>query len=216
MSALSQPQSAWTSPQEYLARERKAEYKSEYLRGEIFAMSGVSREHNLIAGNVFGEIRRQFRGRACEVYMSDVRVKVEDSGLYTYPDVVAVCEEPQFEDDEVDTLLNPTLIVEVLSKSTEGYDRGAKFEHYRKLTSLREYVLIAQDKPHVEHFIRQEGGMWLLWETGDLEVVVRLPAVKAELTVAEIYEKVVFPVPDQTGNGQPEQGRTAGVTAPGE
>ena len=216
MSALSQPQPAWISPREYLALERKAEYKSEYLRGEIFAMSGASREHNLIAVNVGARLHTQFSGRFCEVYQGDMRVRVESSGLYTYPDVVAVCEEPQFEDDEVDTLLNPTLIVEVLSKSTEGYDRGAKFEHYRKLASLREYVLIAQDKPHVEHFIRQEGGLWLLWETGDLEVVVRLPAVRAELTGAEIYEKVAFPVPDQAGSDQPEQGRAADVTAPDE
>src|SRR5437870_1310644 len=132
------------SPEEYLALEREAEYKSEYVDGFIIAMSGTSRRHSLIAGNVFAAIHAAIRGRPCEVHTSDLRVKVTATGLYTYPDVVALCGEPRFEDEVLDTLLNPDVIVEVLSESTEAYDRGKKAARYRRLESLQEYVLIAQ------------------------------------------------------------------------
>ncbi|NUQ62714.1 MAG: Uma2 family endonuclease [Pirellulales bacterium] len=178
------------TPEEYLAKERKAEFKSEYYDGEMFAMSGASREHNLIAGNVNGEARNQLRDRPCEVYQSDMRVKVSRTGLYTYPDVVIVCGEPRFEDAEVDTLLNPTVVFEVLSKSTEGYDRGTKSEHYRRIPSLREYVLIAQDRCHVERFSRQPDNRWLLWESEDLEAILDLPSVGCEMKLSDIYAKV--------------------------
>ena len=121
MSAVPKP---FLTPQEYLARERQAETKSEYLRGEVFAMSGASRGHNLIATNVAGELRQRLRERDCEVYQGDMRVKVSPTGLYTYPDVTVVCGEPEFEDADVDTLLNPKVLVEVLSPSTADYDRG--------------------------------------------------------------------------------------------
>jgi len=186
-----QPQQRYT-PEEYLALERKAEYKSEYLAGEIFAMSGASRQHNLIAGNVFASLHAQFRNRPCEVYMGDMRVKVSPTGLYTYPDVVALCGEPQFDDEQKDTLLNPTVIIEVLSPSTEAYDRGSKFGHYRKLTSLVEYLLISQDEPHVEHYVRQADNQWLLSETSSVQDAVQLPSVNCSLVLAEIYEKVEF------------------------
>src|SRR5206468_6291774 len=119
---------------------------SEYINGQIYAMSGASREHNLIVVNLIRELSSQLRGRPCEVYASDMRVKVRPTGMYTYPDVVAVCGEPRFEDEQVDTLVNPAVIVEVLSPSTEAYDRGQKFAHYRKLESLTEYVLVAQNE----------------------------------------------------------------------
>src|SRR5262245_46847116 len=128
------------TPEQYLVLERKADFKSEYLNGYIIAMAGASREHNLIAGNLHGELRSQLKGRPCETYVSDMRVFIDRTGLYTYPDIVAVCGEARFQDDGVDTLLNPTVIVEVLSDSTERYDRGRKFGHYRQLPSLREYV----------------------------------------------------------------------------
>jgi Uma2 family endonuclease len=131
------------TPEEYLARERQVDTKSEFYDGELFAKAGASRSHNLIVGNVTGELRAQLRGRPCEVYPADMRVKVSETGLYAYPDVVVVCGEPRFEDEHLDTLLNPTVIVDVLSPSTEAYDRGEKFAQYRKLASLREYVLIA-------------------------------------------------------------------------
>ncbi|NLY02475.1 MAG: Uma2 family endonuclease [Rhodopirellula sp.] len=178
------------TPEEYLAQERKAEYKSEYYDGETFAMSGASRAHNLIAGNVIREAGNQLRDRDCEVYSSDMRVKVSRTGLYTYPDVVMVCGEPRFEDAEVDTLLNPTVLFEVLSESTEGHDRGKKAEHYRRIPSLREYILIAQDECHVERFSRQPDHGWLLWETEDIEAVLDLPSISCQIKLSDIYAKV--------------------------
>src|SRR5215475_2138813 len=134
------------TPEEYLALERQARCKSGYYAGEILPMAGASRWHNLIVANIVGELSLQLKGRFCTTYPSDMRVKVSATGLYTYPDVTVICGEPRFEDNQQDTLLNPTLIVEVLSESTEAYDRGGKFAHYRKLPSLMEYVLITQTK----------------------------------------------------------------------
>src|SRR5262249_54150199 len=157
----------------------------EYYKGYITAMAGASREHNLIAGNLHGEIRSQFKGRPCEVYIGDMRVFIDRTGLYTYPDVVAVCGQPQFQDAEVDTLLNPTMIAEVLSPTTETYDRGKKFGHYRQLSSLREYVLVAQDELLVEHYIRQ-GDHWVLTEFRNLDDRLRLTSIDCEVSLREI------------------------------
>jgi Uma2 family endonuclease len=184
-----QPKSLYT-PEEYLALERKAEYKSEYFAGEIFAMSGASERHNLIAGNVFATLHAQLRNRPCRVYMSDIRVKVSPTGLYTYPDVVVLCGEPRFDDEHKDTLLNPIVIIEVLSPSTEACDRGEKFTHYRKLASVAEYVLISQEKPHVEHFVRQPDNQWLLSEASDPHDTVQLPSINCALALSDVYEKV--------------------------
>lgn len=183
---------SYVLPVDYLAAERCSPTKSEYLRGEVFAMTGASREHNLIAGNCFASLHSQLSDRPCEVYQGDMRVKVSPTGLYTYPDVVVACENPRFEDDHVDTLLNPSIIVEVLSESTAGYDRGAKFEHYRRIDSLREYVLIAQDKRHVERFTRQSDNTWLLWETNDPQSTVELTSIACQLRVSDIYAKITF------------------------
>ena len=147
---------AFLTPEEYLAKERKALTKSEYRDGRMYAMPGASREHNLITGNTLVELHVQLRNRVCEVYPSDMRVKVSAAGTYTYPDIVVVCDEPLFDDTYFDTLLNPTVLVEVLSPSTAAYDRGEKFTSYQKLDSLCEYVLISQDSVCVEHYLRQE------------------------------------------------------------
>lgn len=179
------------SPAEYLALQRAAEHKSEYADGYILAMVGATRRHNLIAGNVFGELRAALRGRPCETYVNDMRVKVEASGRYFYPDVTALCEEPRFEDDHGDTLLNPAVVVEVLSGSTEAYDRGEKFAHYRRLGSLQEYVLVAQDKVRVEHYARREEG-WLLTELSDPEDTLELESLGCGVGLREIYERVSF------------------------
>ena len=176
--------------EEYLAVERQAECKSEYYAGDIFAMAGASRWHNVIVANVVGELRSQLKGRPCITYPSDMRVKISPTGLYTYPNVTVVCGEAQFEDTQQDTLLNPTLIVEVLSDSTEAYDRGGKFAHYRKLASLMEYVLIAQTKPHVEHYVRQPDNRWLLAEADSLHQTLHLPSIDCHLVLAEVYDKV--------------------------
>ncbi|HEX8231344.1 MAG TPA: Uma2 family endonuclease [Chloroflexia bacterium] len=183
------------SPEQYLALERKAQSRSEYVNGGIYAMSGASREHNLISLNIAGELRAQLRGQPCEVYISDMRVKVSATGMYTYPDVVAVCSEPVFEDAQVDTLTNPTVIVEVLSPSTEGYDRGEKFAHYRRLESLQEYVLVAQDKVRVEHFVRLDdtSGQWVLTEISEPGGTLHLTSIGCELSLRDIYDRVEFP-----------------------
>ncbi|MDS4069452.1 MAG: Uma2 family endonuclease [Candidatus Competibacter sp.] len=184
------------SPEDYLALERSAEFKSEYFDGEIFAMTGASEPHNLIVVNTVRELGNQLKKRPCKVYASDMRVKVSPTGLYTYPDLVVVCGKAQFDDSHVDTLLNPTLIVEVLSGSTEAYDRGRKFEHYRKLESLAEYVLIAQHHPHVESYRRQPDHRWMLTDSDGLDGSLRLDAIDCELTLAEIYDKVEFQAGD--------------------
>lgn len=176
---------------EYLELERKSETRSEYIAGRMFAMSGASRRHGLIAGNLHGEIWSRMRGRDCEVHISDMRVKVSSTGMYTYPDLVAVCGEVLLEDEHLDTLLNPTVIVEVLSESTEAYDRGEKFAHYRRLDSLREYVLVAQDKIRIEHF-RREGEEWILSEISGPEATLHLGSIGCHVAVAAIYEKIEF------------------------
>lgn len=196
MSALAAP--VRYTAEEYLARERAAPLeRSEFINGQIYAMSGASREHNLVSGNGFGELRAQLRGRPCEAYINDMRVKINETGAYVYPDVVVVCGEPQFEDASVDTLTNPTLIVEVLSPSTEGYDRGAKSAHYRRLASLQEYVLIAPNRISVERFVRQ-GGEWVLSEATDPGTIVSLASIGCRLALADVYDKVT---PDAANAG---------------
>ena len=177
------------SPGEYVDLERKSEIRSEYIGGRMFAMSGASRRHSLIVGNLHGEIRSQMRGRRCEVHANDMRVKVSPTGMYTYPDIVAVCGEARFEDEHVDTLLNPTVIVEVLSESTEAYDRGEKFAHYRRLETLREFVLVAQDKIRIEHF-RREGEEWILSEVSGPDATLHLGSIDCHAGLAFIYEKL--------------------------
>lgn len=178
------------TPEEYLARERQAEFKSEYFNGEAFAMAGASQKHNLIVGNLVRELGSQLKKSRCEVYPSDMRVRVKRTGLYTYPDVTVVCGKPEFDDEYEDILLNPTLLVEVLSPSTEPYDRGKKFEHYRRITFLREYLLVAQDRCRVERFVKQPDGSWLFFEIDDMAASIELASVEAVLFVAEIYDKV--------------------------
>jgi Uma2 family endonuclease len=187
-SAVVQPR---YTPEQYLALERKADYKSEYINGHVIAMAGASRPHNLIAGNLYREVSQQLRGRPCEAYISDMRVKVSRTGLYTYPDVVVVCGDIHFEDADNDTLLNPTVIVEVLSASTEAYDRGEKFAHYRRLESLQAYLLVAQDKVRLEHYVRQ-GAQWLLSEASTLNDTVHLAAIECAIALRDVYDKVQF------------------------
>ena len=188
---MSSPKPSLLTPGEYLALERKSEIRSEYIAGRMFAMSGASRRHSLIAGNFYRELSSQLRDRACEAHIADLRVKVSPTGLYTYPDIVAVCGEVKLEDEHFDTLLNPTVIVEVLSESTEAYDRGEKFAHYRRLDTLREYVLVAQDKIRIEHY-RREGEEWILSEVSGPDATLHLGSLDCHVPVAAIYEKVEF------------------------
>ena len=179
------------TPGDYLAQERTATAKSEYINGRVYAMAGASRLHNLIVGNTFAEIRAQIRGRACEAYVNDMRVKVSRTGLYTYPDIVALCEQPRFEDDYLDTLLNPSLIIEVLSPSTESYDRGEKFAHYRRLETLTEYILIAQVTSRIEHY-RRDGDTWILTELSGLDAELSIASLGCVVQLSDIYDRVVF------------------------
>ena len=188
---------AYYTAAEYLALERRATYKSEYVNGHIIAMSGASRRHNLIAANISRELSSQLRGRPCESYISDMRVRVSETGLYTYPDVVAVCGDIRFADEQTDTLLNPTVIVEILSASTEAYDRGDKFAHYRRLASLHDYVLVSQDAVRVEHYVRQ-GEKWVLSEASLLTDTVSLASIQCTLVLEDIYDKVRFDTADNT------------------
>ncbi|MGA9767648.1 MAG: Uma2 family endonuclease [Blastocatellia bacterium] len=188
----SKPKQRFT-PEEYLTLEREAEYRSEYLDGEIFAMVGASEKHNLIVVNIVTRLNNQLRDRPCKVYSSDMRVDLRERGLYAYPDVIALCDKARFrddEDDDMDNLLNPALIIEVLSKSTEAYDRGEKFTRYRRIGSLVEYLLVAQDKSHVEHYIRQSDNEWLLTEANSLDHSIYLPSIECHLKLADVYNKV--------------------------
>ena len=180
------------TPQEYLERERRAQTRSEFYRGEIFAMSGASWEHTLIKDNFAAETRQRLKGGPCHVLTSDLRVKVDASGLYTYPDIVIVCQEPQFEDQVFDTLVNPRVIVEVLSESTEKYDRGLKFGHYRQLPSLQEYILVAQDRLLVERYVRQGDNTWILTVFDKQGTSFSFGTIDAEIPLGEIYLGVTF------------------------
>ena len=177
---------------EYLEIERRAVLKSEFFDGEMFGMSGGTRWHSLIGTNLAREFGNRLKGHRCVPYNTDLRVKVEETRLFTYPDLSVVCGEPRLLDDETDTLLNPTLLVEVLSDSTEAYDRGKKFEHYRQIPSLQEYLLVSQKEPRIEQFIRQESGFWLLREAAGLEATLELPSLKIPLALAEVFANVQF------------------------
>ena len=179
---------------EYLALERAAVgVKSEFHDGEMFAMSGGTRWHSKIGTNAAIEFGNKLRRHRCQPFNSELRVKVDETGLYTYPDLSVVCGEPTFVDDTMDTLTNPTLIVEVLSESTESYDRGKKFQHYQQIPSLKEYLLISQDEPRIEQFVRQAGDRWLLRETVGLKARLKLPSLGITIALAEIFADVEFP-----------------------
>ena len=191
MSAL--PKRFFT-PEEYLALEVKAEYKSQYIDGEIYAMAGTQPAHNDIVWNIAGELRNQFRGRPCKAAIGDQRVRVEAGALYSYPDVAAWCGEARFDEVNPPCLLNPQVIFEVLSPSTEAFDRGEKFARYRLLESLTDYVLASSERMRVEHYVRQAGGDWTFRSYDQPAERLILAGVAAELPLAEIYDKVAFDV----------------------
>jgi Uma2 family endonuclease len=177
------------SPQEYLAIERAADFKSEYVAGEMFAMSGASRNHSFLVGDIFAQLLQQLKSRQCEVHASELRVRVTPA-TYTYPDVVVVCGEPEFEDSELDTLLNPTVIFEVLSPSTENWDRGGKFERYRRLESLKEYILVSHSEYLVEQRARQSDNTWLLRDIEGPDSTLHITSIDCVMSLREIYNRV--------------------------
>jgi Uma2 family endonuclease len=182
--------------QEYLAIERAADFKSEFFDGEMFAMAVISKDHSRITVNLTGGFHAAMRGKDCELFSSDLRVKVSANGLYTYPDLTIVCGPVDVEDEQADVLLNPTLIIEVLSPGTERYDRGKKFDLYRELDSLKEYVLISQDQYRVEQFLRGNGSEWGYRVAFKEDDIVEFPSVGCSISIKDIYARVAFP-PDE-------------------
>jgi Uma2 family endonuclease len=190
-SAQAQPKKYYTA-EEYLALEEKAEYKSEYYQGEIFGMAGATVNHDQIVGNVYAKMNFAFSKNPCKVFTNDIRVWIKSKNLFTYPDTTIVCEKPEFYKNRKDTIANPVLIVEVLSDSTESYDRGEKFMFYQSIPSLREYFMIDQHKIHVEQFSLGSDGKWVLTEHDDANAVLRCTSVKFQIRLREIYNKVEF------------------------
>ena len=179
----------YVSPDEYLALERKAEFKSEYMEGLVYALAGASRRHNLIVGNTVTALNIQLRERNCRVYPSDIKVKIRTANRFFYPDVSVVCGDDEFVDGEQDVILNPTVIVEVSSESTAAFDRGKKFLSYQQIESLRDFVLISQDEVMVEGYARQGNETWLYTKMTGLEGQLTLPSIKCQLLLRDVYNK---------------------------
>ncbi|MDJ0840375.1 MAG: Uma2 family endonuclease [Acidobacteriota bacterium] len=175
------------SESEYLHRERQSEVKHEFYNGEIFAMTGASARHNIITGNVFSFLRNSLRGGPCRPFTGDMRLKVLDNGLYTYPDIMIVCRQPEFTGDQPDTVTNPSVIMETLSASTEAYDRGKKFAHYRLIPSLEAYLLISQEERKIEMFTREKD-RWAFLETIGENASLTIPPLSLKLPLDEVYE----------------------------
>jgi Uma2 family endonuclease len=178
---------------EYLAIEKRAEFKSEFFRGEMFAMAGASIPHNAVKRNTEGELFVRLKGGPCRTFSSDQRILVEATGLHTYPDILVVCGPELSAPADTDTLTNPIAIIEVLSPSTEGYDRGAKFRNYQRIPSLKEYILIAQDEAVCERFVRQPDDSWLLVSFVGLDASLKFASIPVEIPLADIYAGVVLP-----------------------
>ncbi len=178
------------SKEDYLENERKAETRSEYFQGEVVCLAGATARHNIIVTNIVRELGTQLKSRPCKVYASDMRLQAAKATVYTYPDVIVACGQNQFDDLQKDTLLNPTVIFEVLSDSTERIDRGKKFESYRQIESLQEYVLVSQNTFRVEHYGRKGIIQWLFSEISGFETVLKLESIACELPLREIYDKV--------------------------
>jgi len=184
-----QPEKKLTS-EEYLAIERDADIKSEYFEGEIFAMAGAGRNHNLVEANIMRVLGNQLIESPCNVYPSDMRVKISRIDKYVYPDISVACDDEEFEDDENDTLLNPIVIMEILSKSTEAYDRGKKFEHYQYIDSFSEYFLISPNSYRVEQYVRRNKRIWTYYLFQDEDDVINIKSIGCELFLRDIYKKI--------------------------
>lgn len=181
------------SSEEYLEFERVAESKHEYFNGEIFAMTGAKVNHNRIGSNINRHLGNQLADRPCDIFLSDMRVKVQKINKYTYPDIVVVCGDLELEDHNFDTLLNPMVIIEILSNSTELYDRGEKFTHYRLIPSLKEYILVSRYHCQIEKFVRGDDGIWRLFDPcTNMEESIRIETIDCELPLSDIYYRVEF------------------------
>ena len=189
MSAVAKP---YLSEIDYLVLERKAPTKSEYYKGEVFAMSGASKEHNKIVAGTIVEIGQHLKGKKCSIMTRDTRVCNPLNTLFTYPDVVVTCEEEEYLDTEFDTLLNPTIIIEVLSKSTKSYDRKSKFAEYKTLDSFQEYILIDQNKCYIETYFKEKPNSWLGTDYKDITNTIYLKSLDCSIEIADIYDNIVL------------------------
>lgn len=178
------------TPEEYLEIERNAEFKSEYYNGEMFALAGASYVHNRITRNISKALGLQLKGKVCEEFQSDLKIKEKISGLFTYPDVVVIRGEPEFYDDEKDVVFNPAVIMEVLSKSTETYDRGFKFEWYRRIETLKDYFMVSQDKISIEYYTRNDDDSWTLKEFKKINQNIEIKSIGCILELKDVYYKV--------------------------
>jgi len=188
---MEKPAKKYYTPEEYLAVEEAAEFRSEYYKGEIFAMSGATVNHNTIVLNV-GANLLSVREKQCNVYVTDLKVRIETADMFTYPDVLIICGDLEFYNNRKDIILNPVAIIEVLSESTEGYDRGKKFECYRAIPTLREYILIDQFKMHIEQYCINPAGKWELTEYREKTEFLTLCSVDSRISLETIYERVTF------------------------
>jgi len=180
--------------QEYLDLERAAEFRSEFFDGEMFAMAGGTYAHSVISANLLVELGSKLKSAGkCRLIDKDFRIKVQATGLFTYPDLSIVCGPPQFAPDDENSLANPSLLAEVLTYSTEAYDRGRKFEHYRQIPSLREYLLVSQHEPRLELFARQPDDTWNWRAVSGLDGTLSLPALGVEIQLADVYAGIEFP-----------------------
>lgn len=180
------------SETEYLVFERESDIKHEYINGEVYAMAGASWEHNQIFSAIIASLFPQLKGKSCSVNPSDQRLKVMETGLMTYPDISVICGEPIFAGDEFDTVTNPIVIIKILSPSTEAYDRGEKFQHYRQIETLKEYLLVSTDKARIEGYHKQTSGKWILTDAIGLETTFHLPSIGCDLALADIYANIIF------------------------
>ncbi len=193
---MSQPAPKHLSPEEYLALEEQAEYKSEYFAGKVFAMAGASAMHNRIVGNVYARALTGLEKQNCTPFILDLRLWIEEKEVFTYPDAMIICGAPEFYSERKDTVTNPVILIEVLSEATKNYDRGEKFEMYRAIPSLREYILIDQDRVHVERFVKIDNNDWRLSEWNDAAESLTLVSVDFSMPISEIYRGVEFPEPE--------------------
>ena len=183
----------WVTPEAYLEDEKGSDVKYEYYDGEVFAMTGASLNHNRINGNLFSEIKNQLKESYCDAFASDMRVKITPLEKYTYPDIVVACNDIELEKKMgLETLINPVIIIEVLSESTEAYDRGKKFPHYRQIPSLKEYILVSQGHCFVERYVRSDDGTWHLSSFQDMEQTLIIKSIRCELAMSDIYHRVEF------------------------
>lgn len=190
--AVAQRQRRLFTPEEYLTLERAADCKSEYLDGEIYAMAGGGPEHNTITVNLAREVSAKLKGTSCQAFSSDMKVRSKTMSLFAYPDLTVVCGEPRFHDERQDVLTNPKVIFEVLSSTTEAYDRGLKFANYQVNESFTDYVLVAQDEPRIDHYARQGENQWLLTVVVGLDAQLSLASIDCTLLLSEVYDRITF------------------------